>query len=225
MSSKIQYIISEGCLDSKRNGFFTEEGFINENLKDVFFLEKICKFISDRTNLNYILSVDCIKYFWKDYYNNYYKGDNLPWEAKIFINDQWVKVYPTNDEIFEYIKYIREKRIEFDLNKCKDYNDEINETIEKLEESYKKQNKRLCELEERVQLQAIEIYNLKSNAACNSEINNILSSPSNKPTSFSLPKEKAHISKNNDVFNNKGNISKDKLFTPFYISNADFYIV
>ena len=106
MSTKIPYIISEAHPDYKRPWLNQEFGSINETLKDTFFIEKITEFICSRISSNNIVSVDCIQKFWENFYDDTYMC-NLPWEAKIFINEKWVSVCPTNIEIFEYIQELK----------------------------------------------------------------------------------------------------------------------
>jgi hypothetical protein len=106
MTTKIPYVISEAHPDYKRPCLLEDFGTIDENLKDTFFVQKAVEFIYDRTDIDDIKSVDDISQFWENYYDEYYM-DNLPWDARIFINGKWENVSPSNIEIFACINRMK----------------------------------------------------------------------------------------------------------------------
>jgi len=106
MTTKIPYVISEAHPDYKRPFLLQDFGTIVENLLDTFFVEKAAEFIYDRTGDNDIETVDDIKNFWKNYFDEYYM-DNSPWDAVIFINGKWKYVAPSNIEVFECLKRMK----------------------------------------------------------------------------------------------------------------------
>lgn len=146
MTHKIPYVISEAYPDYKRPWLNQQFGTIDETLKDTFFVEKIAEFIYERTNDYDIKSVDDIVKFWDNYYYDDCYMDNKPWEARIFIYDQWEKVCITDVEIFECINRIKsEKNInnkdEFDFEEdflkweLTDEEEEIQEKMKQYVES------------------------------------------------------------------------------------------
>jgi hypothetical protein len=106
MITKIPYVISEAHPDYKRPWLDQQFGTIDENLIDTFFVEKASEFIYDRTNNDAIESVDDIKSFWDNFFDECYM-DNSPWDATVFINGEWQNVSPSNVEIFECLNRIR----------------------------------------------------------------------------------------------------------------------
>lgn len=106
MSNKIPYVISEANPDYKRPYLHQQFGTIDEQLIDTFFVEKVAEFICDRTDSDNITCIDDIIEFWENYYTEYYM-DNSPWDAIIFINDEWKSACPSNFEIFECLNRMR----------------------------------------------------------------------------------------------------------------------
>jgi hypothetical protein len=111
MLSKIPYVISEAHPDYKRPYLFDNFGSIDENIIDTFFVETVSEFILDRKDINTISSITDIEDFWNYYYQEYYM-ENAPWTAMIFINGNWKSITPSNIEIFECIKRIKNEENE-----------------------------------------------------------------------------------------------------------------
>jgi len=111
MTLNIPYVISEAHPDYKRPYLLQDFGVVYEKMIDTFFVEKVTEFIFDRTNKNDIQSVDDIRSFWENYYDDYYM-DNAPWNATIFINGEWENVTPTDVQIFECIQRMKNEEKE-----------------------------------------------------------------------------------------------------------------
>ena len=106
MTTKIPYVISEAYPDYKRPSLEQHFGTIDEQLIGTFFVEKAAEFIYERTDMDDHQTVDDIKSFWENYFDEYYM-DNSPWDARIFINGEWENVCPSNVEIFECLNRMR----------------------------------------------------------------------------------------------------------------------
>lgn len=132
MANKIPYVISEAYPDYKRPCLHQQFGSIDENLKDTFFVEKVAEFIYERTDANNdIKSVDDIHHFWETYYDDAYM-DNTPWDAKVFINNNWKTVIITELEIFECINRIKLGEIKINDFEC-DKEEQIEDILDNIE--------------------------------------------------------------------------------------------
>lgn len=101
--SMIPYVISESYPDHKRPWVRQEFGVIKEEDLLTFFVEQICEFVMERTD---ITSCQDINVFFDTYYVECYMS-NKPWEASVFINGVWKNIIPTNTQIWDYIQFLK----------------------------------------------------------------------------------------------------------------------
>jgi hypothetical protein len=119
MSDKIPFIISEACPDYKRPCVIQQFGTCYKSEISDYFINKASEFIFERSDLDAVNDLEGIEDFWKQYYSEYYI-DNPPWEANAFIDNKWVNITPTNEEILERIQKLilfEEKDVERDCDK------------------------------------------------------------------------------------------------------------
>lgn len=150
----IPYVISISNPDYKRPYLYQDFGFIEEDLKDTYFIDKVCEFILDRCHIETINDINDIIYFWDNYYDEYYM-ENLPWDARIFINNKWEQIKIDDKIIFEKINKIKNQENNTiclssnDLSIIENINEEdtiikmqnlFQETINKLKESSSESN-------------------------------------------------------------------------------------
>lgn len=104
MSSKIPFIILESCPDYKAPYINKISGSCFEKEISYYFVNKVCEFIFHRINYININTVKDITDFWNSYYDDYeVHVVNPPWEASIFMHNNWKNITPSDDEIFERI--------------------------------------------------------------------------------------------------------------------------
>jgi hypothetical protein len=102
----IPYVISEAHPDYKRPYLCQDFGVVKEDLMQEYFLDKVCEFILERTD------IDCLKCFQniEVFFNNYYCEDymdNVPWQAVVFRNGEWENMTPSIESIWEYIQILK----------------------------------------------------------------------------------------------------------------------
>ena len=103
MTDKIPFIISEACPDYKSPCVFQQFGACYKSEIPDYFINKVADFILERSDHDAVNDIEGITDFWKQYYSEYYIS-NPPWEANAFIDNKWVNVTPTDEEILERIQ-------------------------------------------------------------------------------------------------------------------------
>ena len=103
MSEKIPFVISEAYPDYKRPWVNQIFGTCYKSEIPSYFINKVAEFIFERSNQDAINDIEGIQDFWNQYYSEYYIG-NSPWEATVFIDNKWVSITPSNEEILERVK-------------------------------------------------------------------------------------------------------------------------
>jgi hypothetical protein len=103
MTDKIPFVISEACPDYKRPSIVQQFGTCYKSEIPYYFVNKVAEFIFERSDPDAVNDIEGIEYFWKQYYSDYYI-DNPPWEANAFIDNKWVNITPTDEEILERIQ-------------------------------------------------------------------------------------------------------------------------
>lgn len=136
----IPYVISQAYPDYKRPSLYQDFGVVKEEEMYTYFLDRICEFILDRIDDTNLKCCEDIHNFFENYYDEYYM-DNPPWEAMVFINDEWENVTPSYEKIWEHIQ----------LMKLEENEDKEKENMEK--EDVKKEH---SEKEEEIELQEDE---------------------------------------------------------------------
>jgi hypothetical protein len=135
----IPYVISEAHPDYKRPYLCQDFGVVKEDSMQEYFLDKVCEFILERTDIN---SLKCFRNI-EDFFNNYYCEDyidNVPWQAVVFRNGKWENITPSIESIWEYIQILKlevheeedQKEVEERLN----LDEDEKETMTKLREYF-----------------------------------------------------------------------------------------
>ena len=138
MSDKIPFIISEACPDYKRPCVIQQFGTCYKSEIPDYFVNKVAEFIFERSVPDAINDLEGIEDFWKQYYSEYYI-DNPPWDANAFIDNKWVNITPTDEEILERIQKLILWEAE-DIERDCDKQDELSYEEEKDENLYKLSN-------------------------------------------------------------------------------------
>ncbi len=129
LNRMIPYVISIAHPCYKRPELSQNFGSIPEEELENFLLTNVSEFILDRLPLEDINYVKDITYIWRDYYSEYYMG-NEPYSVMIFKDNEWQNVTPSDEEIFEYIKNNENELKNGDIiNTIIDMDDYINENI------------------------------------------------------------------------------------------------
>lgn len=129
LNRMIPYVISIAYPCYKSPELSQNFGSISEEELENFLLTSVSEFILDRLPLEDINYVKDITYVWRDYYSEYYMG-NEPYSIMIFKDNDWQNATPSDDEIFEYIKNNENKLKNGDIiNTLIDMEDYINENI------------------------------------------------------------------------------------------------
>jgi len=131
MTDKIPFIISEAYPDYKRPLVNQIFGTISREQVSSYFIEKASLFIFDRIDSNDLNSVIDVTNFWIHYYDEYCM-DNPPWEATVFIDNNWLNVTPSDEEIFERIiklKLWEAEDVERDCNRQAELSEDEDESI------------------------------------------------------------------------------------------------
>jgi len=102
----IPYVISEAYPDHKRPSLFQDFGVVKEGKMQAYFLDKVCEFILERTDIDSLKCCQNIESFFYNYYDEDYM-DNVPWQAVVFINGEWENMTPSIDSIWEYIQILK----------------------------------------------------------------------------------------------------------------------
>ena len=125
----IPYVISIARPCYKRPELDQNFGSIPEEELENFLLTNVSQFILDTLPLEDINYVKDITYVWRDYYSEYYMG-NEPYSVMIFKDNEWQNATPSDEEIFEYIKNNENELKNGDIiNTIIDMEDYINENI------------------------------------------------------------------------------------------------
>ena len=129
----IPYVISIARPCYNRPELEQSFGSITEEELENFLLTSVSKFILDTLPLEDINYVKDITYIWRDYYSEYYMG-NEPYSIMIFKDNEWQNATPSDEEIFNYIKNNEEKLSNNDDNLIEnlDVLSEMNEYFESL---------------------------------------------------------------------------------------------
>ena len=138
MTDKIPFIISEACPDYKRPCVIQQFGTCYKSEIPDYFVNKVAEFIFERSVPDAINDLEGIEDFWKQYYSEYYI-DNPPWDANAFIDNKWVNITPTDEEILERIQKLILWEAE-DIERDCDKQDELSYEEEKDENLYKLSN-------------------------------------------------------------------------------------
>jgi hypothetical protein len=162
MTDKIPFIISEACPDYKRPSVVQQFGTCYKSEIPDYFINKVADFIFERSDSDAINNLEGIKDFWQQYYSEYYI-DNPPWEANAFIDNKWVNITPTDEEILERIQKLilfETEDIERDCDKqaelsCEEeqenlyqLSDEDKLVIDKMKEYFEKEGLQVAESED-----------------------------------------------------------------------------
>jgi len=141
MDKKIPFVISEAYPDSKSPCVNQQFGTCYESDIPSYFINRVAEFIFERNENDAINTVEGIRFFWEQYYDEHYIG-NPPWEATIFIDNQWVNITPTNEEILKRIKQLIIMESQYNEHDCDRQNEtSVDEKImEKMKEYLIKEN-------------------------------------------------------------------------------------
>lgn len=138
----IPYVISEAHPDYKRPSLDQDFGVVKEEEMNSYFLQKICDFILERTDINDLKCEYDIENFFDNYFNEYFML-NSPWEAVVFRNGEWENMTPSNEEIWAHIQLLKlEEEKDQDHEKEGKMEEEINladyekETLTKLKDFF-----------------------------------------------------------------------------------------
>ncbi len=146
----IPYVISEARPDNKRPCICQDFGVVQEDKLNEYFLDKVCEFILERTDIDSIKCCQNIENFFYHYYDEDYM-DNVPWQVVVFINGKWQDMTPQIDSIWEYIQMLKmqEEKVEYQEEHIEEHieekeEDQLNldneekETMRKLREYFEK---------------------------------------------------------------------------------------
>jgi hypothetical protein len=135
----IPYVISEAHPDYKRPSLFQDFGVVKEDKMQGYFLDKVCEFILERTDIDSLKCCQNIESFFYNYYDEDYM-DNVPWQAVVFINGEWENMTPSIDSIWEYIQILKmQEEVEYQEEEEEDQlnlDDDEKETMKKLREYF-----------------------------------------------------------------------------------------
>jgi hypothetical protein len=106
--TSVPYIISIAYPDYKRPYLHQEFGVCKDEDVPNLFIDKCAEFIFDRTSDGDIESCQDINAFFENYFEYYYM-DNMPWEATVFLDGEWVSIIPTDEELFNKIQFFKQK--------------------------------------------------------------------------------------------------------------------
>jgi hypothetical protein len=126
MSNRIPFVISEAYPDYKRPCLNQIFGACFNHEVSSYFINKAAEFIFERSDYDAINDIKDITNFWAQFYDEYYM-DNHPWEANVFIDDKWVNVTPSDEEIFERIQQLKQwesEDVERDCNRLAELSDD-----------------------------------------------------------------------------------------------------
>jgi len=138
----IPYVISEAHPDYKRPHMLQDFGVVIEEEIQLYFLDKVCEFILERTNIDTLKCCQSIENFFYNYYDENYM-DNVPWQAMIFRNGEWENMTPSIESIWEYIQqlklqvYSEEIVSEEDPEHILNLDEDEKETMRQLKEYFK----------------------------------------------------------------------------------------
>jgi hypothetical protein len=122
----IPYVISEANPDYKRPYLYQDFGVVKEDAMQGYFLDKVCEFILERTDIDSLKCFQNIEAFFNNYYCEDYM-DNVPWQAVVFRNGEWENMTPSIESIWEYIQILK-------LEVEEEYKEECEEDPEEYEE-------------------------------------------------------------------------------------------
>jgi len=146
----IPYVISEAKPDYKRPYLSQDFGVVKEDNMQEYFLDKVCEFILERTDIDSLKCRQNIEIFFSKYYDEDYM-DNVPWKAVVFRNGEWENMTPSIESIWEYIQILKlelqegkdEEKIDLDEEKegqdeedCLNLDEDEKETMTRLREYF-----------------------------------------------------------------------------------------
>lgn len=238
MSDKIPFIISEACPDYKRPCVIQHFGTCYKSEITDYFIHKAAEFIFERSDNDAINDLEGIQDFWKQYYSEYYI-DNPPWEANAFIDNKWVNIMPTDEEILERIKILilwETEDVERDCDKqaelsCEEEKDEnlyqlSNEdklVIDKMKEYFEKEGLQVSESEDTNQqvISTLNKFILNTNIEKFNEKKELLNNFINTMTRC-IEKDIEKITSDLEVIHNEENSQRLKQIMVLYGSLLEY---